>query len=81
MQGGHYQRSWQVNRLDGLAEWLQLTCGSAPNEEMGCRWGGSEGAGEGNEVIAVVELSEMTEGHRRSTDNHQINPKLRNFDF
>lgn len=49
------------------------------------KWDAGEEAGkepgEGNEVIAVVELSEMTEGHRRSTDNHHINPKRRNFEF
>lgn len=49
------------------------------------KWDAGEEAekepGEGNEVIAAVELSEMTEGHRRSTDNHHIHPKLRNFEF
>lgn len=38
------------------------------------KWDAGEEAmkerGEGNEVIAVVEPSEMTGGHRRSTDNH-----------
>lgn len=49
------------------------------------KWDAGEEAvkepGEGNEVIAVVELSEMTEGHRRSTDNHQINHRRWNFEF
>lgn len=49
------------------------------------KWDAGEEAekepGEGNEVIAAVELAEMTEGHRRSTDNHHIHPKLRNFEI
>lgn len=33
---------------------------------------------DGNELIAAVEASEITGGHRRSTDNQQMNPRADN---
>lgn len=34
--------------------------------------------GDGNELNAVVEASEITGGHRWSTDNQQMNPRAEN---